>query len=162
MKGTLIVAMYDFASTLGPGDGVVVGGFHSPMERQVLELLVARRVPVIVVPARSPERMRIPLAWQGPLGEGRMTIVSGIGGRTRRPTRELAFRRNLLVAALSDRVLIPYAAPGGSAERVARAVIESRKPLYTFKDEDNLRLLSAGALPVPDRAGGLWLTDTSQ
>jgi hypothetical protein len=156
MKGTLIVATYDYATTLRPGECIVVGGFHSPMERQVLQVLLARHVPVIVVPARNPERMRIPRAWRGAAEEGRMAIVSGIEGRTRRPTRELAFRRNLLVAALSDRVLIPYATPGGGAEQVALAVAGWGKTVWTFHDEDNRKLMDAGALPLPGRAGGRW------
>ncbi len=151
MKGELVVAMYDYAASLRPEDGVVVGGFHSPMERQVLELLLARHVPVIVVPARNPERMRIPRAWRPPMEEGRLMIVSGIGGSTRRPTRELALRRNLLVAALSDRVLIPCATPGGAAERVARAAVQRGMPLWTFRDEDNAALLGLGAVAVERR-----------
>lgn len=161
MKGTLIIAMYDYAKSLIAADGVVVGGFHSPMEKQVLELLLARHVPVIVVPARNPESMRIPQEWTAPMEEGRLTIVSGVGGRTRRPTRELALKRNLLVVALSDRVLIPYATRGGGAEQVARAVVESGKPLWTFKDEDNERLFEAGALPAPGRPGAIAFFDSS-
>jgi hypothetical protein len=146
MKGALIVAMYDYATSLRPEDGVVVAGFHSPMERQVLELLLARHVPVIVVPARNPEGMRIPRAWWAPMNEGRLTILSGVAGATRRPTRELALSRNFLVAALSDRVLIPYATPGGAAETVARTVRRWGMPLWTFRDEDNAALLGLGAV----------------
>lgn len=151
MKGALVVAMYDYATSLHPEDGVVVGGFHSPMERQVLELLLARRVPVIVVPARNPERMRIPKEWRAPIDERRLTIVSGVGGARRRPTRELALKRNFLVAALSDRVLIPYATPGGVAETVARAAVQWGLPLWTFRDEDNAALLGLGAVAVERR-----------
>ncbi len=152
MKGALIVSMYDYATSLRPEDGVVVGGFHSPMERQVLERLLTRHVPVIVVPARNPERMRIPREWRAPMDEGRLTIVSGVGGATRRPTRELALRRNLLVAALADGVLIPYATPGGAAEAVARAVVQWSKPLWTFKDEANAGLFVVGAKEVGRRS----------
>ena len=143
--------MYDYATLLRPDDGVVVGGFHSPMERQVLELLLARRVPLIVVPARNPERMRIPKGWRTPMDAGRLTIVSGVGGGTRRPTRDLALKRNLLVAALSDRVLIPYATPGGVAETVARAAVQRGVPLVTFRDEDNASLLGLGAVALEAR-----------
>ena len=154
MKGALILTMYEYGTSLRPDDGVVVCGFHSPMERQVLELLLARRVPLIVVPARNPERMRIPSEWRAPMDEGRLTIVSGVGGPTRRPTRELALRRNLLVAALSDRVLIPCATPGGAAETVARAAVDRGIPLWTFRDEDNAYLLGLGAVALEGRKVG--------
>lgn len=82
---------------------------------------------------------------------GRLTIVSEVAGATRRPTRELALRRNFLVAALSDRVLIPYAAPGGAAETVARAVLRWGMPLWTFRDEDNAAMLGPGAIVLERR-----------
>jgi hypothetical protein len=145
MKRALIVAMYDHARTLRAEDGIVVGGFHSPMERQVLELLLARHVPVIVVPARNPERMRLPCEWRTAVEAGRLTIVSGVGGTTRRPTRELALKRNLLVAAIADSVLIPCARPGGMAEAVALTAAGWGKPLLTFEDEDNAGLRALGA-----------------
>jgi hypothetical protein len=155
LHGRLILETYDFVRTIRPDDALVVGGFHSPMERQALELLLGRRVPVIVVPARNPERMRIPARWRSPMEEGRLTIVSCIGGAARRPTRELALRRNLLVVALADIVLVPCATPGGVAEEAARFAVGCGKRLWTFEDEDNATLFDMGATP----AGRLAHTD---
>jgi hypothetical protein len=166
MKGALIVAMYECARALRPEDCVVVGGFHSPMERQVLELLIARRVPVIIVPARNPERMRIAREWRSPMDGGRLLIVSGISGPTRRTTRELALKRNLLVAAMSDRVLVPFASAGGVAETVARTAAGWGIPVLTLEDEENSRLVEMGAraaLSLRDAAGfgGLLPAETA-
>jgi hypothetical protein len=85
------------------------------------------------------------------MDEGRLTIVSGIGGTTRRQTRDLALRRNLLVAVLSDGVLIPHATPGGVAERVAQRVAQWGERLLTFREEANANLFALDAKEIEGR-----------
>ncbi len=147
-RGALILRTYEFAKRIPPEGPVIVSGFHSPLERQVLEVLLRRHVPVIVCPARGLERMRIPPEWRGALAEGRLLILSGFGHGLRRSTREIARRRNQFVAALADRVIIAYASAGGQTERFARDVASRGKPLLTFPGEGNelLRELGAGSV----------------
>jgi predicted Rossmann fold nucleotide-binding protein DprA/Smf involved in DNA uptake len=58
--GTLILQTYDLARVLRNAGVTVISGFHSPMEKECLALLLRGTQPVIVCPARSIERMRVP------------------------------------------------------------------------------------------------------
>jgi hypothetical protein len=72
----LILDTYDLASALRDAGIPVIGGFHSPMERECLDLLLRGKQPVVVCPARSIHRMRISKLWKAPLDDGRRLIPS--------------------------------------------------------------------------------------
>jgi predicted Rossmann fold nucleotide-binding protein DprA/Smf involved in DNA uptake len=98
----------------------VIGGFHSPMEKECLNLLLRGKQPIVICPARGLQRMRIPPAWKTPLESGRLLILSPFGEEHRRVTADLAAQRNQFVAALADKVFIAHAATGSkTAERDA-------------------------------------------
>ncbi|MDG5996712.1 MAG: hypothetical protein E3K33_07075 [Candidatus Brocadia sp.] len=67
----------------------VVGGFHSPVERECLTVLLRGSQPVIICPARSIEGMRIPGTWRRPIDEGRLLILSPFDQKYRRITAVL-------------------------------------------------------------------------
>jgi len=101
-------------------EGVTVAsGFHSPVEKECLRILLRGKHPIIICLARSLEKIRIPVAWRGGLDTGRLLLLSPFEKRPRRPDRKSAQRRNEIVAALADEVLIIHAEPGGSIERIS-------------------------------------------
>src|SRR5438105_10760417 len=53
--GNLIVQTYDLAVALRLAGVTVIGGFHSPMEKECLSVLLRGTQPVIVCPARGIE-----------------------------------------------------------------------------------------------------------
>lgn len=131
-------------------DGVAVAsGFHSPVERQVLDVLIRGRQPVVVCPARALEGARLPVQWRCALHEGRMLILSTQGSRVRRPSVRSAAERNAMVAALAERVFIASASPGGRLHSVAREVASRGQPLACFDHPANRDLLLLGAAGVP-------------
>jgi hypothetical protein len=132
LPGAILLETYDFARRIRVGERIVAGGFHSPMERQCLDILITRHVPVLICPGRRILRGRIPSAWRVPVAEGRLALASLFEPRCRRVTRALAFERNRFVAALSDILLVPYAAPGGSAERLVRQALVWNKGVWMF------------------------------
>lgn len=143
--GSLILRAHDLAQALRQSELAVCGGFHSPVERECLAVLLRGPAPVIVCPARSLANMRLPEAYRQPMTEGRLMLASAFGDAVRRPDREIAARRNEFVAALADAVLIVYAAPGGKTEELARYVSELGKRLLTFEGayNENLRMMGA-------------------
>lgn len=88
--GVAILKTYDLAR--GPRDaGVpVIGGFHSPMQKECLRLLLRYKQPVMVCPARGLEGMRVPGDWKMPIAEGRLAVVSTLDGKARRTSEETA------------------------------------------------------------------------
>jgi len=146
--GEIILATYDFIKAYSRTDIAIVGGFHSPMERQCLEILLARHIPVILCPARDLSRLRLQPAVKTALAHHRLLILSGFPGKGRRVTRALAQERNTVVAALADRIFMPYAAPGGQTEKLAERVSGAGKCLLTVPLRENARLMELGALNI--------------
>lgn len=146
--GSIILDTYDYISTLQDGKLAVIGGFHSPMERECLAILLRHRQPVILCPARGIEAMRIPKEQRRAIEEGRLLILSGFKPSLRRSTAETAQQRNRFVGALADQIIIAHAAPGGRTEELCRELLSWDKPVYTFPADSNANLLSIGALPL--------------
>jgi hypothetical protein len=57
--GSIIIQTYDCMKALRDAGVTVIGGFHSPMERECLNILLRGTQPAIICPARSLENMRI-------------------------------------------------------------------------------------------------------
>lgn len=146
--GRLILQTYDLAQALRAAGVTVISGFHSPMEKECLNLLLRGAQPVIVCPARGIEEMRIPREWRASLDRGRLLVASPFPGGPKRVDASLAARRNEAVASLAEEVFISFAAPGGGMETLAGKVLASGKPVLTFEAEENRSLVRIGATPV--------------
>ena len=134
----------------------VIGGFHTPVEKECLDLLLRGPQPAVICPARGLERMRIPATWRMSLNEGRLLILSPFGEKQRRANAALAARRNAFVSLLAHGVLIAYAAPGGGTEALCRNLVASGKAVLTLENEENMNLVNLGAQPVQLDAIGGW------
>lgn len=145
--GALILQTYDLARALRDAGVTLIGGFHSPMEKECLRLLLRGTQPVVICPARSLERIRILAEWKAPLAEGRLLLLSPLAEKLRRATADLAQKRNALVAALADEVFVVHAAPGSKTEHFCRDVLSWGKPLLTLESDENVHLFSLGAKP---------------
>lgn len=122
-----------------------IGGFHSPVERGCLRILLDGTGPIILSPARSLDRLRIRSEYRKAFDQGRMLFLSFFRHHRHRSDVEMAFRRNRCVAALADKILILHAAPASNTERLCRELISWQKPVYTIDDELNANLLSLDA-----------------
>lgn len=142
---SIILKTYDLAQKLKDHKTPVISGFHSPVEQEMLVTLLRGESPIIVCPARSIAKMRIPAHWKPHIENGRMTIVSPFPDHLRRATQESAATRNRLVAALASQVFIAYAEPGGKTETFARTLIADGVDVRTFDTEQTHNLLESGA-----------------
>jgi hypothetical protein len=119
--GDAILRTYDQAAHWRDVGRAVVSGFHSPMEKECLRILLRGRQPIVLCPARGlPARLSPEL--QSALTAGRLLLVTAFSSDERRVTAELADGRNLLVAALATTVWFAHVAPGGQMERLAQRV----------------------------------------
>ncbi len=143
--GHLILKTYDLARELREDGVPVISGFHSPMEKECLWLLLRGKQPVIWCLARRLTARRLSKEYAGALSDGRLLMLSPFGEEVRRATQKSALRRNELVAALADQVFVAYAAPDGKTEALCRQVVRWGKPLLTFECPENANLLALGA-----------------
>ena len=121
--GDLILKAYDAAVALRDAGITVIGGFHTPIEKDCLEILLRGTQPVVMCPARGIGRMRTPRAWRGPIAEGRLLLLSPFDDARRRVTAKLAAERNRFVVDQAAAVLIVHAAPDGRTEALVRRAI---------------------------------------
>jgi len=75
--GEAILRGYDQAARWRDAGRCIISGFHSPVERECLRILLRGSQPVILCPARSLERIRVPAEWQIALADGRLLMLSG-------------------------------------------------------------------------------------
>jgi len=145
--GNLILQTYDLARELRDGGIAVIGGFHSPIERVCLSLLLKGKQPVIWSPAKRLTGNRLPKEYAAPISDGRLLMVSPFGERIKRARQDIARFRNEFAAALADMVFVIHAAPGGKTESFCQKVREWGKTLLTFDSPSNSALLASGARP---------------
>lgn len=146
--GTIILQTYDLARKLREADVPVIGGFHSPMERECLRILLRGQQPIIICPARSLNGIRLPNEYKKPLDQGRLLLLSPFPDKLRRATVQTSLYRNRFVAALAERIFVPYASPASKTEQLCSDFLARGKRLYTLESDANLHLISAGAQPM--------------
>jgi predicted Rossmann fold nucleotide-binding protein DprA/Smf involved in DNA uptake len=146
--GGVIIRTLDAARELRDAGVVIAGGFHSPMERESLHFLLRGRQWVVLCLAVGMHGCRLRPDEQRAVDEGRLTIVSVLDDGTSSPTLQSASRRNEVVSALAEVLLVPYAVPRGKAESVARRALARRQTVLTFACEENEQLVALGATPV--------------
>jgi predicted Rossmann fold nucleotide-binding protein DprA/Smf involved in DNA uptake len=142
--GNIILQTYDLAKRLREAGVPVIGGFHSPMERECLRILLRGSQPVIVCPARGLQGMRIPSEHKAALEEGRLLYLSPFPDKLRCATVDTAQFRNRFVAVLADQIIVPYAAPDSKTFELCRLLVAGKKPIYTMINEANASLLKIG------------------
>ena len=119
--GHVILPTYDQAARWRDAGRCVIGGFHSPVEKECLRILLRGDAPVILCPARGMLE-RLPAQWAIAVAGGQMLILSCFPVAAKRVTAELADRRNEFVAALADEVFIAHAIPGGRLESLLHKI----------------------------------------
>lgn len=150
-SSAIILQTYDLARALRSTGVTVISGFHSPLEKECLNVLLDGTQPVIMCPARSIERLRLPAQWKAALSRDRLLLLSPFAEPQRRATTGRARVRNEFVAALADVLLITHATPGGKTEQFCQTMRTWGKPLLALENDENAHLFALGARPIrPD------------
>ncbi len=100
-----VLPTLDWVSEVAKRDDVsVVSGFHSQLERQVLDFLLRGQCGIICVLGRS-LYSRIPVEFSGEYTKDRILFVTE--EKYVRVSKETACRRNKLVLSLANEMVIP-------------------------------------------------------
>lgn len=116
--GEAILRAHDMARRLRDEGTTVISGFHSPIEKECLKILLRGKQPIIICPARAIDTMRIPAECRPAFDTGRILFLSPFAEKPRRLDRQSALYRNEMVAALADAVYPVHVQPGGDTERL--------------------------------------------
>lgn len=142
--GEIILNAHDLAHHFRNKGVSTVGGFHSPIEKECLRVLLRGSQPIIICPARSIENMRIKQEWKVPLSQDRFLILSTFH-KASQQNATMAGKRNHFVAALASKILIAHAAEDSKTLEFAQTLLKWGKPVYTFDSSYNKPLLQLGA-----------------
>jgi len=145
--GSIVLKTFDTIRALRDAGVTMVGGFLSPMERDCLDILLRGKQSIILCPARRLTGLRLGNDARQAVKENRLLVLSAFADDVLHTTAAQAVRRNNIVAALADALLVPYAAPGGKAWTTVHTALKREQPVFTFDVEDNAVLLEAGARP---------------
>ena len=116
--GSAIRAAMDWAVAEARSGRTIIGGFHSPLERSVLEVLLAAHGRVVIALARDVGKALLPNAWRQAAFRGEIAVVS-VTPDVKRLTGTLARLRNDWISKLAASIVIAHVQPGGQLENDA-------------------------------------------
>jgi predicted Rossmann fold nucleotide-binding protein DprA/Smf involved in DNA uptake len=146
--GSVILQTYDVTQAIRESGRAVISGFHSPVERECLTILLRGANPIVVCMPRGIERMRIPKEYKRALDDERLLIVSPFSEKVSRADTAIAATRNSVVAALAHEVFVAHAELGSRTAILCNDVLRWGKKLHTVDNEANRNLLRLGAIPI--------------
>jgi predicted Rossmann fold nucleotide-binding protein DprA/Smf involved in DNA uptake len=146
--GSIVIKTFDAIRDLRDAGAVIVGGFHSPMERQCLDILLRGSQPMVLCAARGLTGLRLGRLARRAVSENRLVVISPFEQSIRRTTAAKAMVRNDLVAALATVVWVPHAVPGGKTWSTVSRVLDRGQKVFTFEDKENSELIKLGAHPL--------------
>jgi predicted Rossmann fold nucleotide-binding protein DprA/Smf involved in DNA uptake len=143
--GSIVLKTFDLIRKLRDAGVVMIGGFHSPMEKDCLDLLLGGPQPVVICMPKRLQNIHLGPARQA-FSEGRLLVISRFGEDVRQASAKQAMERNDLVAALSQIVFVPHASPNGKTWTVVKRAFDRGQKIVSFDDPANAALFSAGAV----------------
>ncbi len=117
--GDKILQTYDQCMEWRKEGQSVISGFHSPMEKECLRILLKGAQPIIISPARGIWK-RIPKEWKPHIESGRLVIVSVFSKSVIRMTSNNAIERNEFIINLASETYIAHAIEGGKTEKLEK------------------------------------------
>lgn len=132
--GSVVLKTFDAITRMRDEGRILVGGFHSVMEGECLGILLRGRQPVVWVPARSIVGTRLKPELVPAFKAGRLLIISPFEPRHVRITGALSEQRNRFAAAISDRIFVPYAAPGSRTEALCNELRADGKEIVNITE----------------------------
>ena len=85
-------------------DYAIVSGFHSKMERNVLEILLKGQCGIIVVLARGLYR-KLPKQYEEAMSQNRLLIISNEKYNVKRVSEQTGHKRNEFVREIADEMM---------------------------------------------------------
>ena len=109
-----VLRCYDWATEMRKENQVIISGFQSKIEKDVLHFLLKGHQPVIIVIARQMYK-QLPEEWQSPMSNGDLLIVS-IAPKAIRTSTKTAYNRNRYITSITDTIVFGFISEGSSLQ----------------------------------------------
>ncbi|MGI9250516.1 MAG: DNA-processing protein DprA [Pseudohongiellaceae bacterium] len=115
---------------------VILSGFHSPLEQQVMRSFLRRKGKAIKLLARGLTDYHIPTEEQEAMDEDRLLILTAFPPEARHTTRATALERNRLILKLATEIVVPHITEGSPLamlleEQCAWNKVHARPSMHT-------------------------------
>lgn len=109
-----VLPTLDWAAEVASREDIaIVSGYHSKMEREVLDFLIRGKCGIVCVLARSIYK-RIPDKFSEAYNSGRVLFIAPFKTSATRTSRHLCQQRNAYVASISDELVFSSLTPHSS------------------------------------------------
>lgn len=100
-----ILPTLDWATEVSKREDIaIISGFHSKMERNVLEILFKGQCGIIIVLARGMYR-KLPKQYEEAMSQNRLLIISNEKDNVKRVSEQTAHKRNEYVREIADEMM---------------------------------------------------------
>lgn len=120
----IILKSYDWAKEQRDTGNCIVCSNHSPIEKDVFEILLKGSQPLILVLPRGLKKRWEPQILKAVQAK-RLLIISPFDKNTKRITRETAQKKNEIILSLADEIVAGYVEKGGQLEELLKNKILS-------------------------------------
>ena len=125
----IILKSLDWAKEKKDKGECVISGFHSQIEKDVLNILLNGKQPIILVLARGMKKR-----WSkeiiSAIEEERLLVISPFKDDVKHITQETANKRNRIMTELADEIYLAYSTKGGNLDRLLKSI--DGKEIKTF------------------------------
>ena len=125
-----------------------ISGWHSPLEEEALNILLAQGAPIVFCVPKSLNRFVPSTGVKDQVSQGQALLLTHCSPRAKRISRDASLRRNELVVVLAAALLVLSAPLGSATLKLAKSALRHGKPVLTPEHRLNKELLACNALPA--------------
>ncbi len=117
----IVLKSYDWAKEQREKGNCIVCGNHSQIEKDVFEILLKGKQPLILVLARE-MKTRWKTEIENTVSESRLLVISPFEKDVKRITRETAKKRNEKILEICDKIMVGYKSKNGQLEKLLNGI----------------------------------------
>lgn len=115
----IVLKCYDWAISQREAGNCIISGFHSQIEKDVLNYLLKGKQPIILALARG-LKQNVEPELQPLLEAGRLLIITPFAKSVKRVTEKTAETRNEMMIAMADEIVVGHQTPDGRIEQLLK------------------------------------------
>ena len=117
----IILRSYDWAKEQREQGNCIMCGNHSAIEKDVFEILLRGKQPLILMLARGMQT-RFSKDIKKALEQNRLLIISSFDENITRVTRDTAKKRNQEMISMCSKIVVAYATPNGQLDSLLKNI----------------------------------------
>ena len=124
-----VLPILDWAKAARDNEECVMSGFHSRLERDVLDILLKGTQPIILAAARGLPK-RYPAAVKKAIDDGQLLVTSPFPASVSRITADTSRHRNAFMLSVATRIVIGHMKQTGIVAEALHSVAPSKEIIH--------------------------------